>query len=93
MGELDWRPNRGPQAAFLMCPVGEILYGGAKGGGKSDAIGPKAVKHALRHGEHATVLILRETMPQLRDLMKRVRARQGEHGEVAYRVRRRAGQR
>ena len=73
MGELDWRPNRGPQAAFLMCPVGEILYGGAKGGGKSDAIGPKAVKHALKYGEHATVLILRETMPQLRDLMKRVR--------------------
>ena len=73
MGELDWRPNVGPQAAFLMCPVGEILYGGAKGGGKSDAIGPKAVKHVLKYGQHATVLILRETMPQLRDLMKRVR--------------------
>ena len=70
---LDWWPNPGPQTGFLMCPVPEILYGGAKGGGKSDAIGPKAVKHALTYGEHATVLILRETMPQLRDLIRRVR--------------------
>lgn len=73
MGELDWKPNRGPQAAFLMCPVPEILYGGAKGGGKSDAIGPWAVRHVKMYGQHATVLILRETMPQLRDLIRRVR--------------------
>lgn len=68
-----WEPNPGPQTKFLACPVGEILYGGAKGGGKSDAIGPKAVKHVKMYGQHATVLILRETSKQLRDLMKRVK--------------------
>ena len=70
---LDWTPNPGPQTGFLACPIREILYGGAKGGGKSEAIGPLAVKHVTQYGEHATVLILRETMPQLRDLMRRVR--------------------
>lgn len=73
MSERDWRPNPGPQTGFLMCPVREILYGGAKGGGKSDAIGPLAIEHVLAYGRHSTVLILRETMPQLRDLMRRVR--------------------
>jgi len=66
-------PNPGPQTAFLACPVREVLYGGAKGGGKSEAIGPLVCKHVALYGEAATVLVLRETMPQLRDLMRRIR--------------------
>jgi hypothetical protein len=73
MGELDWEANPGPQKGFLMCPVREVLYGGAKGGGKSEAIGPLVVKHVLTHGEHATVLVLRQDTKQLRDLMRRMR--------------------
>ena len=68
-----WAPNPGPQTAFLACPVREILYGGAKGGGKTDAIGPKALKHIETHGRWATVLILRETFPQLTEIMERMR--------------------
>lgn len=68
-----WQPNPGPQTAFLACPVREILYGGAKGGGKTAAIGPKALKHVQMYGEHSYVLILRESFPQLREIMDRMR--------------------
>jgi len=71
--KVAWKPNPGPQAAFLACPVREILYGGAKGGGKTDAIGPKALKHIERYGQWATVLILRENYPQLTEIMERMR--------------------
>lgn len=33
-----WRPNPGPQTAFLSSNAKEILYGGAGGGGKTDAL-------------------------------------------------------
>lgn len=68
-----WEPNPGQQTRFLACPVREILYGGAKAGGKTAAIGPKALKHIATHGQHATVLILRETFPQLTEIMERMR--------------------
>lgn len=71
--KIAWKPNPGPQTAFLACPVPEILFGGAKGGGKSEAIGPLALKHVKTYGQWSTVLILRETYPQLRELMKRMR--------------------
>lgn len=68
-----WKPNPGPQTAFLACPVREILYGGAKGGGKTDAIGPKVLKHVSRWGQWASVLILRESYPQLTEIIDRMR--------------------
>jgi len=68
-----WAPNPGPQTAFIACPVREILFGGAKGGGKTDAIGPKALKHIEAYGQWAYVLILRETLPQLREIRDRMR--------------------
>lgn len=73
MASVIWKPNPGPQTAFLACPVREILYGGAKGGGKTDAIGPKTVKHCKQYGQWATVLILRESYPQLTEIMERMR--------------------
>lgn len=35
---MVWRPNPGPQTAFLSSNAREVLYGGAGGGGKSDAL-------------------------------------------------------
>jgi hypothetical protein len=59
--------------AFLACPVREILYGGAKGGGKTDAIGPKVLKHVTMYGQWASVLILRESYPQLTEIIDRMK--------------------
>lgn len=33
-GEVVWRPQPGPQTALLKCPVFEVFFGGARGGGK-----------------------------------------------------------
>lgn len=33
-----WQPQQGPQALFIQCPAFEVLYGGAVGGGKTDAL-------------------------------------------------------
>ncbi len=35
---MIWRPNPGPQTAFLASSAREVLYGGAGGGGKTDAL-------------------------------------------------------
>lgn len=74
--ELRWRCNPGPQREFLFGRLGrvrEVLYGGAKGGGKSAAIGPKAYLHIAANPGVARVLILRETFDDLTDLMDKMR--------------------
>ena len=32
---IVWRPQQGPQHALIDCPLREIFYGGARGGGES----------------------------------------------------------
>ena len=36
--DVIWTPQPGPQTLFLSCPAIECLFGGAVGGGKSDAL-------------------------------------------------------
>lgn len=64
-----WCPHPGPQRAFLASAAYEVLYGGAAGGGKSDAL----LFGALRQVHHPAyrALILRRTFPELRELMDR----------------------
>lgn len=65
-----WRPNKGPQTDFLATGAYEALYGGAAGGGKSEAL----LMAALRNIHHAGYrgLLLRRTFPELkRSLIER----------------------
>ena len=66
-----FKPNTGPQTDFLAAPERDVLYGGAAGGGKSYAmlIDPLRFAHKAAH----RALILRRSMPELRELIDKSR--------------------
>jgi hypothetical protein len=75
-----WRPDPGPQTALIRCPVFEVFYGGARGGGKSDGMLGEWAVHAGRYGESASGLIVRRERTQLYDLIERSRQIYGPIG-------------
>ena len=59
------------QAAFISCPVFEIFFGGARGGGKTDAVLGDFLEHADTYGEHAIGLMVRRTRTELIETIER----------------------
>ena len=70
MTDAVWKPQK-KQVDFLSRSEYEVLYGGAAGGGKSDALLVEALRQV--HIPHYTALILRKTVPQLSELIDRSR--------------------
>jgi hypothetical protein len=70
-GELIWVPQSGPQESLLSCPAFEVLFGGARGGGKSDAILGDWCKHSGEYGEAARGIMVRREATQLEDIIAR----------------------
>ena len=68
-----WRPQPGPQKALIDCTVGEILFGGARGGGKTDGVLGKWGLKEQRYGSHFNAVFFRKEMPQQDDLIERAR--------------------
>ena len=68
---VAFMPNEGPQTDFLAAGEKDVLYGGAAGGGKSFAmlIDPLRYCHIAEH----RALILRRSMPELRELIDKSR--------------------
>ena len=66
-----FHPNDGPQTDFLAAPEIDVLYGGAAGGGKSYAMLVDPLRYAHRAAHRA--LILRRSMPELRELIDKSR--------------------
>ena len=66
-----FHPNEGPQTEFLAADEKDVLYGGAAGGGKSYAMLVDPLRYAHRKAHRA--LILRRSMPELRELIDKSR--------------------
>lgn len=66
-----WEPQPGPQTALVACPVFEVFYGGARGGGKTDGVLGEFVIHADEWGEHAIGLMIRRTRVELVETIER----------------------
>ena len=71
-GRLVWAPQPGPQTALLQCPVQDVFWGGARGGGKTDGLIGDWLAHAHRYGRNARGVIFRRTYPEAEEVEIRV---------------------
>lgn len=71
--KIIWSPQPGPQEVFCNCPFPEVLFGGARGGGKSDGILGKYGLKAQRYGRDFNAVFFRREMPQSDDLIERAK--------------------
>jgi len=58
---------------LISCPVPDILFGGARGGGKTDALIGDWLAHAGRYGKDAKGILFRRSMPELEEVQARMR--------------------
>jgi hypothetical protein len=71
--DYSWAPQAGPQKALVDCPYAEILFGGARGGGKTDGILGKYAIKEKRWGKGFNAVFFRKEMPQQDDLIERAK--------------------
>ena len=69
--DVIFKANEGPQEDFLAAGETDVLYGGAAGGGKSYAMLIDPLRFAHRPSHRA--LIIRRSMPELRELIDKSR--------------------
>lgn len=82
MPEVLWTPNPGPQTALIECPIYEIFYGGARGGGKTEGMLGDWLLHSSQYGEHAAGVFFRRTYRQLSEVIARSKVLFGRLGAV-----------
>lgn len=61
------------QALFINCPADDVGFGGARGGGKSDAVIGDWLSHEDLYGQHAIGMAFRRERTQLVELIERAR--------------------
>jgi hypothetical protein len=67
-----WQPACESQAAFLSCPVFEVLFQGTRGGGKTDCLLMDFAQFVGRgFGKDWAGILFRRTYPELEDVEKK----------------------
>lgn len=69
-----WAPQPGPQHALIACPLSEVFFGGARGGGKTDGILGKWAIREQRLGASFNAVGLRPTSVSWDDAVERSKA-------------------
>ncbi len=67
-----WTPNLGPQAEAAICPAKFPLFGGSRGGGKTDCLWGRHLRGVERYGKHWNGLILRHQYEDFGELRHRI---------------------
>lgn len=68
-----WAPQEGPQTALIACPIFEVFYGGARGGGKTESSIGDWLQHSSTYGEHAIGIFVRRKFKQLAEVIARTK--------------------
>jgi hypothetical protein len=68
-----WQPQPGPQTALLSCPIYEVFYGGARGGGKTESSIGDWLQHSAQYGEDAIGIFFRRKLVQLAEVIARTK--------------------
>lgn len=70
---IIWEPQPGPQTFMLKCPVKEIFFGGARGGGKTEASLGDWLQHSAMYGDQAIGIFVRKRLTQLMEVIARAK--------------------
>jgi hypothetical protein len=68
-----WKAQAGPQTALISCPVFEVFYGGARGGGKTEGSIGDWLSHSGTYGEGAIGIFFRRKYVQLAEVIARTK--------------------
>lgn len=71
--KIIWQPQPGPQTALLECPIFEVFYGGARGGGKTEGSIGDWLQHSSQYGENAIGIFFRRKLVQLAEVIARTK--------------------
>jgi len=71
--QVLWSPQEGPQTALIECPVFEVFYGGARGGGKTESSIGDWLQHSSAYGEAAIGIFVRRKLTQLTEVIARTK--------------------
>jgi hypothetical protein len=70
--QVVWAPQPGAQQAYVECPLPFIGFGGARGGGKTDAVLGRFGIRACEDGKR-NMVFFRKELPQADDLIERAK--------------------
>jgi hypothetical protein len=71
--QVLWAPQEGPQTALIQCPIFEVFYGGARGGGKTEGSIGDWLEHSSKYGEAAVGIFVRRKFKQLAEVIARTK--------------------
>lgn len=72
--QVVWKPQTGPQEAYIQCPIFEVCFGGSRGGGKTEGSLGDWLEHASAYGPNAIGIFVRRKLTQLEEVIARSHA-------------------